>query len=144
MEKRKKSRTRVGIREDWAPDGGWDDVGADPVNRLRESCRGWAVGSGWDYMASSPLGMNAPSANTLSCMAHDIGTHEHFDDWMSSRAAQADALSADIRALRGLYMDDRLSREDLAWFGRSFGGRAVMALYGVDESVQGGNVKLMF
>lgn len=137
MEKRKKSRARAGTREDWAPDGGWDDVGADPVNRLRESCRGWAVGSGWDYMASSPLGLNAPSANTLSCTAHDIGTHEHFDDWMSSRAAQADALAADIRALRGLYMDGRLSRENLASFGRNFGGRAVMALYGVDESVQG-------
>lgn len=137
MEKRKKSRTRAGTREDWAPNGGWDDVSADPLDRLRESCRGWAVGSGWDYMLSSPLGLNAASANTLSCTAHDIGVHEQFDDWMSSRAAQADVLAADIRALRGLYMDGRLSRENLASFGRNFGGRAVMALYGVDESVQG-------
>lgn len=76
MEKRKKSRARAGTREDWAPNGGWDDVGADPLDRLRESCRGWAVGSGWDYMASSPLGLNAASANTLSCTAHDIGVHE--------------------------------------------------------------------
>lgn len=137
MEKRRKVLARAGTREDWPPNGGWDDVGADLVDRLRESCRGWAVGSGWDYMTSSPLGMNAPSAVTLSCTAHDIGTYEHFDDWMCSRAAQAAALSVDIRALRGAYMDGRLSRENLATFGRSFGERAVMALYGVDESVQG-------
>ena len=107
------------------------------IAALRESCRDWAVGEGPKYMESSEWNMNRSSGNTLSCTAHDIGVYEYFRDWMSSRAAQAGALAEDIRTFQALNMEGRMTRESMATFGRSFGERAVMALYGVDDKVQG-------
>lgn len=115
-----------------------DGTGCGPgIAALRESCRDWAVGEGRKYMESSEWHMNRSSGNTLSCTAHDVGVYEYFRDWMSSRAAQAGALSEDIRTFQALRMEGQMTRESMAAFGRSFGERAVMALYGVDEKAQG-------
>ena len=109
---------------------------------LLNSCRNWDITDGYGgdrYRRSSVMGLNRPvddDGRTLTGTVFDISDPGMFHDWMESRAAQAGALLADMnRLLRIRAMSETaMSASDMDYISRNFGERAVMALYGVDES----------
>lgn len=109
---------------------------------LLKSCRDWDVTDGYGgdkYRRSSVMGMNVPvndDGRTLTGTGFDISDSTQFWDWMESRSAQANALLMDMARLarvRGMSRN-AMSAADMNYVSRNFGERAVMALYGVDES----------
>lgn len=109
---------------------------------LLNSCRDWDITDGYGgdrYRRSSVMGLNRPvddDGRTLTGTVFDISDPGMFHDWMESRAAQANALLSDINRLSRIraMSETAMSDADMDYVSRNFGERAVMALYGVDES----------
>lgn len=114
------------------------------LQKLQMRALDWDIHSGEAYGVSSVMGLNFRDAgkqpDTVLAFGtdtgHDLMDIEQFKDFMDSRAQQAEELSVDLKA----YEDIVRSRPDFpeTTDGKAlihnFAERAVMALYGVDES----------
>ena len=111
---------------------------------LQARAASWEVGSGKAYLGSSAMGLNEKDASKQpetmleSGMdtGHNLRNFDQFCDFMDSRSAQAKALLEDLKLyseLRDTYPDIDRYPEGKQLL-ENYGARAVMALYGVDES----------
>lgn len=116
---------------------------------LLRSCRNWDIHGGERYLYSNRMGDNVRARQdeadtSLTGTRADISGAAGFRAWMDSRAAQAKALSDDLALYNKLggAKDGNLSEAEVKLVARNFGERAIMALYGVDESMYADRFKL--
>lgn len=133
----------------------------ETLDKLQRRNAQWDIDSGRWYFESSDMRMNVNPknswkwnhddtvqetlenmntkpwayANMLSHTNHDIRDMAQFQDWMTSRAKQAEALQYDLGLLAELMQErpDFKSTQDCQDLTVSLTDRALMALYGIDN-----------
>lgn len=121
------------------------------VDDLWERADDWALYAGDRYWSSSELRLNSYNKqgrpNEALFMAskmdtqHDLLDFNHFVDFMSARAKQADALASDLQDYKAFSQEHPgfgYISQDGEWLISNYGERYVMAMYGVDEKAHHG------